>query len=256
MHSSDNNSVAAAVPFTARPWLLPLLGFALVWPTLMTWLYFIVLAGPVSAERPANEPMQIAYALGKAVQFTWPILCLWLVAGRWPRWRKPSWRGLELGLGFGVLAFAVIVGLYFGFLRNSEIFQDVPTLLRAKLCDFGLATPPGFILLAGFLSLIHSFLEEYYWRWFVFAWLWRWWSYWPALVISSLGFMAHHVIVLGVYFPDDFWTVAAPFSLCIAAGGAVWAWLYARTETIYPAWISHALVDVALMVVGYNLMFG
>jgi len=48
---------------------------------------------------------------------------------------------------------------------------------------------------------------------------------------------------------------ALPFSLCIAVGGMVWAWLYHRTHTIYSSWISHLVIDAAIMVVGYDLVF-
>lgn len=68
--------------------------------------------------------------------------------------------------------------------------------------------------------------------------------------------MAHHVIVLGMFFPNHFWTAAVPFSICIAVGGAFWAWLYDRTGSIYSPWISHLLVDLAILAIGYDLVFG
>ena len=67
--------------------------------------------------------------------------------------------------------------------------------------------------------------------------------------------MAHHVIVLGVWFPDHVWAGVVPFSLCVAGGGAVWAWLYERTGSVYGPWISHMIVDAAMFVVGYDLFF-
>ena len=44
--------------------------------------------------------------------------------------------------------------------------------------------------------------------------------------------------------------------MCVAAGGAMWAWLYQRTGTIYSSWISHLLIDAAILIVGYDMVFG
>jgi membrane protease YdiL (CAAX protease family) len=73
------------------------------------------------------------------------------------------------------------------------------------------------------------------------------------VAISSLGFMAHHVLVLGKYF--GFSSPATwLFSVCVAVGGAVWAWLYERTESLLGPWLSHLLVDAAIFAIGYDLV--
>jgi membrane protease YdiL (CAAX protease family) len=109
-------------------------------------------------------------------------------------------------------------------------------------------------VLGVFYSLVHSLLEEYYWRWFVFARLADVSKLPTAIAISSLGFMAHHVLIVGMYFG---WTSAATwlFSLAIAVGGAVWAGLYHRSRSLIGPWLSHLLVDAAIFAVGYDLVF-
>jgi CAAX protease family protein len=97
-------------------------------------------------------------------------------------------------------------------------------------------------------------LEEYYWRWFVFGRLRRHLAFAPAAALSSLAFMSHHVIVLSVYLPGYFWVAVVPLSLCIAAGGCMWAWLYEQTRSIYAAWLSHLLIDAAIFAIGYDLL--
>ena len=76
-----------------------------------------------------------------------------------------------------------------------------------------------------------------------------------SVALSSLAFMAHHVVVLWVYLPGGWWTAVVPFSLCVAGGGAVWAWLYDRTGSLYAPWVSHLLVDAAIFLIGYDLCF-
>src|SRR5262249_12246675 len=92
------------------------------------------------------------------------------------------------------------------------------------------------------------------WRWFVFGRMRKFISFRWACLLSSLGFMGHHVIIISVYVPDYFWIGAVPLSLTIAVGGAFWAWLYERTEAIYAGWLSHGIVDVGLFIVGYDML--
>jgi membrane protease YdiL (CAAX protease family) len=47
-----------------------------------------------------------------------------------------------------------------------------------------------------------------------------------------------------------------PFALCVAGGGVAWAWLYDRSNSLYAPWLSHLLIDAAVMAIGYDLAFG
>jgi hypothetical protein len=127
--------------------------------------------------------------------------------------------------------------------------------VRTYLEEFHLNTPARYLLLAAFMSVVHSLLEEYYWRWFVFGGLRRCLPGSVAIVVSSLAFMAHHVIILVSYFPGNL-PMALVFSLGVAVGGAVWAWLYGRYQSLYAPWMSHLLIDAAIMAVGYDIAFG
>jgi len=239
--------------FRKRAWVVALT-FAMIFPTLMTVAYFIVLARPAGSQE-GNLAMQLVYTLGKTLQFTFPVLAVLVLERRFPRPGPVTGRGVTIGVAFGIAVGLAIAVLYFGLLQGTAIFARLPALLSAKLYEFNLATPAGFIGLGIFISLIHSLMEEYYWRWFVFSYLRRLMPLWPAITLSSLGFMGHHVVVLGVYFPGYFWTAALPFSLGVALGGGFWAWLYHRTGSIYAPWLSHLLVDAAIMAVGYSMLF-
>jgi membrane protease YdiL (CAAX protease family) len=43
------------------------------------------------------------------------------------------------------------------------------------------------------------------------------------------------------------------FSLAVAVGGAVWAWLYDFSRSLIGPWLSHMLVDIGIFVIGYDL---
>jgi membrane protease YdiL (CAAX protease family) len=237
-----------------REWLA--LAAAMIFPTLVALAYFLALARTGHRDEPAGNPaMQAVYTGGKVVQFAFPIAYLALI-GSLVRPKRPHFAGLTLGLAFGLLTAGIILGIYHSALRSVFVSDDTATMVRHKVTEMlGGATPLRYLLLAAFLCVAHSLLEEYYWRWFIFGRLRLLVPVVLAVILSSLTFMAHHVVVLYVFLPGRFWSATVPLSLAIAAGGAVWAWLFHHTGSIYSPWLSHAIVDMAIMTVGYEMLF-
>jgi membrane protease YdiL (CAAX protease family) len=230
--------------------------FAMLFPTLMAWWYFVALAPEGQSATNANPLLIGAYAAGKIIQFSFPLFWLCAVERQRLQLAAPSSRRIIPGLAFGAGVVTGMLGLYFGLLRHSTWLSATPAKIQAKIDGFGLHTPAEFILFAIFLSVVHSLLEEYYWRWFVFGRARRYLGFLPALVVSSVAFMGHHVVVLAVFFPGRFWELALPFSFTVGVGGGVFAWLYHRTESLYAPWLGHMLIDGAIMAVGYDMVFG
>jgi uncharacterized protein len=221
--------------------------FALLYPALLTWVYFLLL------EDAAKPTQQAVYLIGKAIQFGLPIAWVGWICGQKLRWPKFSTRGLLSGLVFGLFFGGAAVAIYFGALKSAGWFETAAGKMGRRLREFGINSAAEYAAVALFYSLIHSLLEEYYWRWFVFGRLRQKISLTAAIAISSIAFMGHHVIVLGIYFGwDSPWTYL--FSLATAIGGAFWAWLYNRSGSIYGPWLSHMLLDAAIFGVGYDLM--
>jgi membrane protease YdiL (CAAX protease family) len=231
---------------------LAVLAFALAFPTLAAWGYFV--AARTDGDG-VNRLGQALYTASKVVQFSLPVVYLWFADRVRLRPAKPTAAGLGLGAGFGVIVVGLLWVNYATWFRELGLATDMASRLRAKVAEFGIRTPAQFSVLALFVAVPHSFLEEYYWRWFVHGGLRRHLPATAAGALSSLGFMGHHVVILNAYLPGRFWEVTLPLSLAIAAGGAVWAWLYDRTRSVYGPWASHLLVDAGVMVVGYDLIF-
>jgi uncharacterized protein len=227
-----------------RDWLAVL--FALVLPTVVTLAYF-VLAGSFS---PSVQ--QATYGIAKTFQFLFPVLCVALVQREKLRFVPVNATGVSLGLVFGLTVSAAMLALYHWGLKEASFFTVAAGEMQEKITDMDLGSPAMFIGVGVFYSLVHSFLEEYYWRWFVFGQLSRLTRLGPAIVVSSLGFMAHHVLVIGTFF-GFFSPITWIFSLCVAIGGAVWAWLYHRSGSLLGPWLSHLLVDAAIFVAGYEI---
>jgi membrane protease YdiL (CAAX protease family) len=237
--------------FSSR-WLVLL--FAMILPGVMAWTDFVVLAPPGGAG-PGYLALA-AYAAAKILQFSLPIAWVWCCDRHRLRLGAPSWRGQAIGLAFGLLVFGFVLALYYGVLRDSKFLAGTPARVSQKVAQFHVDSPARYLLLVIFIGGIHSLLEEYYWRWFVFGELRRLIPVPAAIVLSGLAFMLHHIIVLAVYFPSNFWTAALPFSFCVGLGGTMWAWLYQRSQSIFACWSSHLIIDAAIMVVGYDMLFG
>ncbi len=145
-------------------------------------------------------------------------------------------------------------GLYALVMVPSGQMEGPTIAAREKLTQLGLTSPVMLIGVAIFYSLIHSGLEEYYWRWFVYKGLAGEVSQPIAITVSALGFMAHHVLVLARYFTwTNPWTYG--LSICIAVGGVLWAMLYHRYRTILGPWLSHMLVDAAIFAIGFQMIY-
>ena len=225
------------------------LWFAVCYPTVLTVLYFMVLDGT------STVVQGMVFGIGKTIQFGLPAWIVLRVNKERLGAHRPRAAGVSMGVLFGLLAMALIVGIYQWILKpNVAIMSLLDEQVTSKVEGFQLKSVAAYTALAVFYCLIHSGMEEYYWRWFAFKRFLRHRSLGQAIAISSIGFMAHHVIVLGMFFGFENWMTYV-FSIGVAIGGAAWAWLYSRSGNLYSAWISHAFVDAAIFWVGYDILF-
>ena len=141
--------------------------FALFFPTLLTWAYFVYGKGldPAVSKN--------IFALGKTLQFAFPLaITAFVLKTRWLV-RKPNRRGLFVGGLFGLVVGAAIFFLgRYGLASEGALkplFDQLRVELLARLEPLGFANRGAFLALCVFYSVCHSGLEEYYWRWFVFG---------------------------------------------------------------------------------------
>ncbi len=192
---------------------------------------------------------QTIYGLSKAWILLLPLLWLRFVA-RAPIEISPPLRahGLGLGLASGILISAIIVGAY---LTLGEVWID-PDGLRSVAERNGLTVEWKYLALAIYLCLVNSLLEEYVWRWFVFHHCAALLPRWPAVLLSGLLFTVHHIFALALQFD---WRLTLLGSMGVCIGGIVWSGLYLKYGSIWPGWLSHLLVDVAVFAVGWRIIF-
>lgn len=198
---------------------------------------------------PGTVIGQGVWSLSKLWILVVPLAYLLLIEKNKPSWSPPRHGGLTMGTLTGVAIFVAILAAYFLF-GHRWIDQEYVSQLAIEV---GISSP--WILLAGavYWSTVNAVLEEYVWRWWVFR---RFEDFTPAAVavaLSALAFTLHHVCVLAYYFD---WRVTVIGSVGVCVGGLTWSWLYARYRSIWPAYISHAFADVAIMIIAYRVIFG
>jgi uncharacterized protein len=220
---------------------------AALFPSLATWLYFVVLS-----QNPSTA-VQAAYAGEKIIQFAFPIVWVMVIRRQKLRLGKLSTAGVSEGLALGVSVLLGTLLMYFLWLKPAGYLAAAAASISAKATSLGMNSPARFILGGVLLSSIHALLEEYYWRWFLFGRMRRFMPVAAAIVLSSLAFTAHHVILLAVYF-GGLSLATVFFSLCVAVGGAAWAWIYHRSRSLLGPWLSHLLIDAGIFIVGYDLI--
>jgi membrane protease YdiL (CAAX protease family) len=197
----------------------------------------------------------VVYGACKLFYLVFPLLYWWRVRAEGVSIRRPEAREWTWGLGAGLVMLAVILAGYFGLLRDHEMLVAVPGLVAEKISGFGLLNPGLFLAFAAFVVVINAFLEEYFWRWFAFSMMKQALPWLLAAVLSGLLFALHHYAVLVHYFPPE-WHLkgAVGMSAVIGFAGIVWALLYQKTQSFYVLFISHAVADVAVFLVAYDLL--
>ncbi|RLB57264.1 MAG: hypothetical protein DRJ42_00770 [Deltaproteobacteria bacterium] len=222
---------------------------ALVVPLLGSLLYFVWV--------PEGALGQAAYTLTKVFTLVYPLFFLRSIGAngltrrqddQGARW--PSWRSVALaGLGSGVLIAALGAALMLTPLGDLVRLGAGAATAKADALGFR----EHFVLFAIFISVIHSGLEEYYWRFFVYGQLREKCRPWVAHGIAAVAFAAHHLVLTLQFFSVG---LAVFMAVAVAVGGLLWSLMYERQGTVLGSWLSHLCVDAFLMVVAYQLVMG
>ncbi len=155
--------------------------------------------------------------------------------------------GILKALLLGVGVYAVIVGGYF-LTRGFIDFSGVTSSLTEGM---GI-TADNFIYVSLYISLMNSFLEEFFFRGYGFITLKKHSSRIFAYLISSTLFAVYHVgMLIGMF---NVWALLLLlFGLII--GGCIFNYLNEHNGNIYPSWFVHMFANFAINTVGF-ILFG
>jgi uncharacterized protein len=156
---------------------------------------------------------------------------------------------IRLGLGLGIVMFIVIMLAYLFVGQDAINLTDI----RAKATEVGITNPGVYLAGCVYWSLINSLVEELTWRGFVVTQCKILLPKTTAVILAALFFTTHHSIALYGYTHD--WLVVFLGSLGVFLAGVLWAWCYSYYRSIIPGYISHILADLAIAIIGYQLLF-
>lgn len=165
--------------------------------------------------------------------------------------RLPKFKGVEikLGLGLGIIMFGAIMLAYWLVGQQAINLAD----LRAKATEVGITNPGVYLAGCVYWSFINSLVEELTWRGFVVSQCKILLPKTLAVIVAALCFTTHHSIALYGYTHN--WLVVFLGSLGVFLAGVIWAWCYSYYRSITPGYISHILADLAIAIIGYQLLF-
>lgn len=158
------------------------------------------------------------------------------------RFRK---KGLLLSFLLGIAIFGVILGGYF-VTRGFIDFSGVTVSLTSEM---GI-TKANFVWVAIYISVMNSFLEEFFFRGFGFITLKKYIGTRFAYGFSPVLFAVYHVgMLLGMFHP----AVLALILFGLIVGGLIFNALNDKLGNLYPSWFVHMAANSAINTIGFIL---
>lgn len=210
-------------------------------PTVGAFVGVMLMPGPVG---------RVLWGISKFAFYALPVVWLIFVDRQ-----RPSWSPARKG-GFGIatvlgLAIAAVIWITWINVRDTGI--DL-TALREVAEKNGFDTVPTFIAIGIYVCFVNALLEEYAFRWFIVTRCRRLMPAAPALVLAGLVFTSHHVVLLAAYGIAPHLVILSSTGVFI--GGLAWSWCYHRFGSVWPGYVSHFFVDVVILVIGWEIIFG
>lgn len=202
-------------------------------------------------ENPITNEIEIGkiiWAIAKIWLLLLPVVWLLLIDKEKLSWSPTSCKGIVAGLLWSIPVSIAILGAYWiakGSLLDPEAKETINEL--------GISSPATFLIFASAMSLGNSLMEEYVWRWFVFSKFKLLVGAWPAILLSSLFFTLHHVVIMWTFGSMEL-IIIGSIGMCI--GGIIWGWLYQKYNSIWPGWICHVAADTAIMWITWTIITG
>jgi uncharacterized protein len=151
---------------------------------------------------------------------------------------------IKLSIIGGVGAIVIILGAFFIFNKGGLIDFEMMKLSLSEINVTNLTYP--FVALA--IVLVNPFLEEYFWRGFVFRVFDKYSSgYWTGLL-----FALHHTVMVMSWF--NWWQLII-ISVFLAGIGVLFNWTYKKTDSIYATLIVHTIADLVIVIIGFIMIF-
>ena len=159
---------------------------------------------------------------------------------------RPKKKGLLTAIALGAGIYVLILGGYF----LAAPFFDFSRIAGALTANAGV-TKENFLYVSLYISFANSFLEEFFFRGFVFTNLKQLSGRKTAYLFSAAAFSLYHVaMMIGWFNVGLFLLVMAG----LAVGGVIFNWMNEKLETIYCSWLTHMFANFAINTIGFLLL--
>ena len=159
---------------------------------------------------------------------------------------RPKKKGILSAAALGVGIYGLILGGYF----LLSPFFDFSQIAGALTENAGV-NKENFLYVSLYISFVNSFLEEFFFRGFIFTNLKGLSGRSIAYLFSAIAFSLYHVaMMIGWFSPVLFLLVMAG----LIAGGLIFNWLNEKLDTIYCSWLTHMFANFAINTIGFMLL--
>lgn len=159
--------------------------------------------------------------------------------------RKFETSTFKLGLILGAMSFTVIIAAYFifrGYIDFNNIVQELQS--KSKI------TPLNFLGIGLYITIGNSFLEEFFFRGFIFLNLFNQGSKKLAYIYSSVMFGVYHIAIFKTWFNP---LLIGLVLFGLISVGIIFDWLDTKTENFINSWLVHILADSAIIIIGMKM---
>lgn len=148
-----------------------------------------------------------------------------------------------------IIGFVVFVIILIGYYIFKE-FIDLD-IIKSKLLDKEGVSKANFIYVAIYISIVNSFLEEFFFRGYVFGKLRDQASRAFAYLYSSGLFALYHLAIMGTWFSPLIFVLAM---LGLFIGGLIFDYLTEEFASMQASWFVHLMANLAINTVGFFML--
>lgn len=154
---------------------------------------------------------------------------------------------IGMGIGLGICAGAILIGAFLLFEKLIDletIFYELET--KSKI------TAANYLIVTTYFSFGNSFIEEFFFRGFIFLNLYKLGYKKLAYVFSAGLFSLYHIGIFRTWFRLEI------FLLCLIGlfvTGIFFNYVDTKAENFLNSWAIHILADVAIVIIGFVYLF-
>ena len=156
-------------------------------------------------------------------------------------------RKLKTGFIIGAAVFLIITAAYF-LLGNMIDFDSIKNELETKLK----ITSSTFIFVGLYITFINSFIEELFFRGYIFLNLYNSGFRKTGFTVSSLLFGLYHMAIFQTWFPAPLLVLSVT---ALVITGIFFNYMNIKNRNFLNSWIVHIIADTAVIIIGLRMFY-